>query len=276
MNFPENLKYSEDHEWILVDGDKGTVGITAYAGKELGDVVFIEVMTIDDDLAMQEPFGTIEAVKTVSDLLMPVGGHVDEYNTALDDHPELVNNDPYGEGWIIKITISDPNELGQLMTAEQYREFIGQQSIAITRKECTSMRGCIFFASRNPFNPMKKYPLTILLIWAAIIMIIMAIPGNYIPKANSFWSLFSPDKIVHLFLFGPLGYLLANYSGTKDFPATKTVIFSLTLGIIYAILTEVLQFFVFVGRNGNVYDAIADTVGLIIGLFIFVRKPKGR
>ena len=126
MNFPENLKYSEDHEWILVDGDQGVIGITAYAGKELGDVIFIEVETEEEDIDDGMAFGTIEAVKTVSDLLMPVSGHVNEFNEMLNDQPELVNNDPYGDGWIIKITIADPAQLDNLMTAEQYREFIGQ------------------------------------------------------------------------------------------------------------------------------------------------------
>src|SRR3989339_1453035 len=112
MNVPANLKYTEDHEWIRVEGDEAFIGITEFAQQQLGDVVFVEIETVGENLAQGDTFGTIEAVKTVSDLFMPVGGEVMEFNTALEDSPELVNKDPYGDGWLIKISISDASELG--------------------------------------------------------------------------------------------------------------------------------------------------------------------
>lgn len=124
MNLPKDLKYTSDHEWIKVDGDTGIVGITDFAQGELGDIVFIEVETEGETLDQQEPFGTIEAVKTVSDMFMPVSGEVLEFNEALEDQPENVNKDPYGDGWIIKLKITDPSELDELLTAEQYQEII--------------------------------------------------------------------------------------------------------------------------------------------------------
>ncbi len=124
MNIPENLKYTKDHEWIKVDGDKATVGITEFASKELGDIVFIEVETEGETLDKEEAFGTIEAVKTVSDMFMPIGGEVLEFNEVLENAPETVNQDPYGEGWIIKIKMTDPAELDELLTADQYKESI--------------------------------------------------------------------------------------------------------------------------------------------------------
>jgi glycine cleavage system H protein len=124
MNIPENLKYTKDHEWIRLEGDVAFVGVTDYAQGELGDVVFIEIETEGEELKREEIFGTIEAVKTVSDLFMPVGGTVVEVNTALEDEPEKVNKDPYGEGWLIKVKISDPGELGELLDAEQYKTLI--------------------------------------------------------------------------------------------------------------------------------------------------------
>lgn len=124
MNIPDNLKYTKDHEWIKVDGDEATIGITDYAQNELGDIVFIEVETEGETLDKEETFGTIEAVKTVSDLFMPVGGEVVAFNTALEDTPEVVNKDPYGEGWIIKIKISDMTEVDDLLDAEAYKELI--------------------------------------------------------------------------------------------------------------------------------------------------------
>ena len=124
MNIPENLKYTSEHEWISVEGDVARVGITAFAQGELGDIVFVEIETEGETLAKGETFGTIEAVKTVSDLFMPVGGEVLEVNPALEASPELVNKDPYGEGWLIKITLSEPEELGDLLTAAEYKAML--------------------------------------------------------------------------------------------------------------------------------------------------------
>ncbi len=126
MNFPENLKYSKDHEWILVDGDKATIGISDFAQSELGEIVYVDVTSEGETVDKDEVFGSIEAVKTVSDLMMPVTGEVLELNPDLEDNPELVNKDPYGDGWIIKVTIEDENELDELMDAAAYKEFIGK------------------------------------------------------------------------------------------------------------------------------------------------------
>ncbi len=120
MNFPDNLRYTSEHEWIRVEGDEAFVGITDYAQSELGEIVFIDVPTIGETVAQGEVFGSVEAVKTVSDLNMPVTGEVLEVNGALDAQPELVNNDPYGEGWIIRIAIKDAAELDSLMDAKAY------------------------------------------------------------------------------------------------------------------------------------------------------------
>ena len=125
MNIPENLKFTKDHEWILVDGDIATVGITEFAQGELGDIVFVEIETEGEELDKEEVFGTIEAVKTVSDLYMPISGKVTEVNPELEDQPDLVNKDPFEGGWMIKIQVSDPSELDGLLTAEQYKELIG-------------------------------------------------------------------------------------------------------------------------------------------------------
>jgi glycine cleavage system H protein len=124
MNLPGNLKYTKEHEWIRVDGDVAVVGITDFAQGELGDIVFVEIETVGETLGVGETFGTVEAVKTVSDLFMPVGGEVLEFNSALEDNPELINKDPYGEGWMIKIKISDPSELDELMDAEAYQTML--------------------------------------------------------------------------------------------------------------------------------------------------------
>lgn len=124
MNVPENLKYTKDHEWIRVEGGEAFIGVTDFAQGELGDIVFIEVETEGEELDKEEVFGTIEAVKTVSDMFMPVGGEVLEFNEKLEDAPDLVNTDPYGEGWIIKIKIADASELEDLLTAEQYQELL--------------------------------------------------------------------------------------------------------------------------------------------------------
>ncbi|HYG16679.1 MAG TPA: glycine cleavage system protein GcvH [Bacteroidia bacterium] len=124
MNFPENLKYTKDHEWVSIDGNIATAGITDFAQGELGDIVFVEIETTGEILAQHEVFGTVEAVKTVSDLFMPISGEVVEVNPLLDSNPELVNSDPYGEGWMIKIAVSDMAQVTGLMSAEQYKALI--------------------------------------------------------------------------------------------------------------------------------------------------------
>ena len=126
MNFPENLKYSKDHEWILVEGDKATVGITEFAQSELGEIVYVDVTSEGETIDKNEVFGSIEAVKTVSDLMMPVTGEVLEVNPELEDAPELVNQDPYGEGWIIKITMENEKDLDDLLDASAYKDLIGK------------------------------------------------------------------------------------------------------------------------------------------------------
>ncbi|MDB4694730.1 glycine cleavage system protein GcvH [Flavobacteriales bacterium] len=125
MNIPQDLRYTKEHEWVRLDGDTATIGITDYAQGELGDIVFIEVETVDEEVAVEEVFGSIEAVKTVSDLFSPLSGVVTEFNEALEDTPEAVNNDPYGTGWIIKMKITDTKEFEGLMTAEAYAALIG-------------------------------------------------------------------------------------------------------------------------------------------------------
>lgn len=122
MNFPDNIKYTSEHEWIRVEGDEAYVGITDYAQSELGEIVFVDVPSLNETVGQGEVFGSIEAVKTVSDLNMPVTGEVLEINEALDAQPELVNNDPYGEGWIIRISVKDASELDKLMDAAAYQK----------------------------------------------------------------------------------------------------------------------------------------------------------
>lgn len=124
MKVLENLKYTKDHEWIKVEGDFAVVGITDFAQGELGDIVFVEVETEGETLDQEEAFGTIEAVKTVSDLFMPVGGEIVEFNSDLADTPELINTDPYGKGWIIKVKMSDASQVNSLMNDEEYKELI--------------------------------------------------------------------------------------------------------------------------------------------------------
>lgn len=126
MNIPDNLKYTKEHEWIKVEDGIATIGITDYAQGELGDIVFVEVETVGETLEKEETFGTVEAVKTVSDLFMPVGGKIIEKNDALEDTPETINKDPYGEGWIIKLKVSDEAELDDLLDAAAYRELIAE------------------------------------------------------------------------------------------------------------------------------------------------------
>lgn len=124
MNIPENLKYTKDHEWIKIDSDIATIGITSFAQSELGDIVFIDIDTEGEELEKEEVFGTIEAVKTVSDLFMPVSGEVTEFNQELEDNPELINTDPYGDGWIIKVCISDISTLDGLLSSDEYKNLI--------------------------------------------------------------------------------------------------------------------------------------------------------
>ncbi len=125
MNIPSELKYTKDHEWIKVEGDIVTVGITDFAQGELGDIVYVEVETVDETLEAEEIFGTVEAVKTVSDLFLPVSGEIIEFNELLEDEPEKVNTDPYGEGWMVKIKISDASELNELLDADAYKQIVG-------------------------------------------------------------------------------------------------------------------------------------------------------
>lgn len=126
MTIPQELKYTKDHEWIRVDGDTAVIGITEFAQSELGDIVYVEVETVGDEIEQGEVFGTVEAVKTVSDLFMPISGEVLEFNEDLESAPETVNSDPYGDGWMIKIKISDASQIDAALTAEQYSELIGQ------------------------------------------------------------------------------------------------------------------------------------------------------
>jgi glycine cleavage system H protein len=125
MNVPENLKYSKDHEWIRIEGDVAFIGVTDYAQSNLGDIVFVEVETVGEDIEKGEAFGNIEAVKAVEELYMPVGGEVLEFNESLEGTPELVNRDPFGEGWMIKVKMSNPADVDELLDAEAYKELIG-------------------------------------------------------------------------------------------------------------------------------------------------------
>ncbi len=125
MNTPSELKYTKDHEWVLVEGNIATIGITDFAQGELGDIVFVDVDSVDDELSSGDVFGSVEAVKTVSDLFLPLSGTVVEFNAELEDQPELLNTDPYGKGWIIKLDIGDSADTTELLTAEQYQESLG-------------------------------------------------------------------------------------------------------------------------------------------------------
>ena len=125
MNIPADLKYTKDHEWVLVDGDVATIGITDFAQKELGDIVYVEVETLDKTLERDEIFGTVEAVKTVSDLFLPLSGEIIEFNDSLESDPEKVNADPYGDGWMVKVKISDMSEVDALLSSEDYKALIG-------------------------------------------------------------------------------------------------------------------------------------------------------
>ncbi|MCY1237885.1 Glycine cleavage system H protein [compost metagenome] len=125
MNIPANLKYTKDHEWVSIEGDIATVGITDFAQKELGDIVYVEVETLDQTLDKDEGFGTVEAVKTVSDLFLPLAGEIVEFNETLETSPEKVNTDPYGDGWMVKVKISDASEVEGLLDSEAYKSLIG-------------------------------------------------------------------------------------------------------------------------------------------------------
>jgi glycine cleavage system H protein len=124
MNVPENLLYTKDHEWLRVEGNTGFIGVTDFAQGELGDVVFIEIETVGETLAKEEVFGTIEAVKTVSDMFMPVSGEILELNPALEESPDVVNKDPYGKGWMVKIKITNPTEVNDLLSADKYKALL--------------------------------------------------------------------------------------------------------------------------------------------------------
>lgn len=126
MNFPDNLKYTKDHEWVRVEGNTAVIGITDFAQGELGDIVYVEIETVGETLKLEEVFGTVEAVKTVSDLFMPVSGKILDKNAAIDANPDLVNRDPYGEGWMIKVEMTDAGEVAGLMDAAAYKALIGQ------------------------------------------------------------------------------------------------------------------------------------------------------
>ena len=125
MNIPSNLKYTKDHEWVSIEGDLATVGITDFAQKELGDIVYVEVETLDQTLDKDEVFGTVEAVKTVSDLFLPLSGKIIEFNDELETNPENVNTDPYGKGWMVKIKIANTAEIEELLSSDAYRQLIG-------------------------------------------------------------------------------------------------------------------------------------------------------
>ena len=124
MNFPDNLRYTKDHEWLLLEGDIATIGITDFAQQELGDIVYVEIETKGKSLAAETVFGTVEAVKTVSDLFLPVSGTITEINPVLESQPEKVNNDPYGEGWMIKMKVDDPADVAKLMDAQAYQKVV--------------------------------------------------------------------------------------------------------------------------------------------------------
>lgn len=126
MNFPDNLHYTKDHEWVRLEGQTATIGITEFAQRELGDIVYVDIDVVGQELQAESVFGTVEAVKTVSDLFLPVDGTIDAFNEGLNDNPELVNTDPYGEGWMIKMTVKDPAQVANLLDAAAYKELIGE------------------------------------------------------------------------------------------------------------------------------------------------------
>ena len=125
MNIPQELKYTKDHEWVKIEGNVATIGVTDFAQGELGDIVYVEVETVGETMEREEVFGTVEAVKTVSDLFLPLAGEILEFNESLEDTPEKVNTDPYGDGWMVKMKISDETEVSSLMSADEYKDLIG-------------------------------------------------------------------------------------------------------------------------------------------------------
>jgi glycine cleavage system H protein len=125
MNIPANLKYTKDHEWVSLDGEIATIGITDFAQKELGDIVYVEVETLDQTLDKDEVFGTVEAVKTVSDLFLPLAGEIVEFNDSLESNPEIVNSDPYGKGWMVKVKVANVSDMNELLSSEDYKALIG-------------------------------------------------------------------------------------------------------------------------------------------------------
>ena len=127
MSIPESLRYSEEHEWVAIAGTVATIGITDFAQEELGDIVFVELPAVGATLQRSKPLGVVESVKAVSDVFAPVGGTVTEVNGALADHPEIINEDPYGKGWMVRVTLADPTEVASLMTAQQYGDFIAKE-----------------------------------------------------------------------------------------------------------------------------------------------------
>jgi glycine cleavage system H protein len=126
MNFPSNLRYTKDHEWIILNGNEATIGITEFAQRELGDIVFVDIPTVGKTLQAEEVFGTVEAVKTVSDLFLPIAGTIKEVNEELESSPELVNSDPYGDGWMVKMTVSNPADINGLLDAAAYNALVGE------------------------------------------------------------------------------------------------------------------------------------------------------
>jgi glycine cleavage system H protein len=126
MNFPDNLLYTKDHEWVKIEGNNATIGITDFAQRELGDIVFVDVPSVGKTLNKEEVFGTVEAVKTVSDLFLPLSGKIESLNSSLDNAPEAVNKDPYGDGWMVKMTFTNQSEVAELLSAEQYKSLIGE------------------------------------------------------------------------------------------------------------------------------------------------------
>ncbi len=126
MNFPSNLRYTKDHEWVLLEGNTATIGITEFAQRELGDIVFVDIPTVGKDLDAEDVFGTVEAVKTVSDLFLPVKGTINTFNEELEGSPELVNQDPYGEGWMVKMTVKNPADVDGLLTADAYASLVAE------------------------------------------------------------------------------------------------------------------------------------------------------
>jgi len=125
MNYPQNLRYTKDHEWVSIEGNQVTIGITDFAQRELGDIVYVDIPSKGKEMSAEDVFGTVEAVKTVSDLFLPVGGTITEVNPKLESSPELVNSDPYGEGWMVKMTAKDPEEIQKLMNADEYQKLVG-------------------------------------------------------------------------------------------------------------------------------------------------------